>query len=140
MSYHITQNVFIKLAESRKVEIQTKANFRPIRQSSTHFITFHHPGGRRRPLRSGRHRQKSKPKPIGSRIRPNPGRVLIQMAPGPEIDAYIVIRSKVSMSASWFVIAAALAGSASALAAPKALASPGDPKLVSIHPFTGQRG
>jgi hypothetical protein len=48
-----------------------------------------------------------------------------------------VIGFEVSMSASRlaiFVVAALLAG------APKAPDSPSDPKLVSIHPFTGQRG
>ncbi|MCU1273062.1 MAG: hypothetical protein JWO48_493, partial [Bryobacterales bacterium] len=45
------------------------------------------------------------------------------------------------MSAGWLVIlAAVLSGSASALAAPKAVDAPGDPKLISVHPFTGQRG
>src|SRR6266568_7016960 len=43
------------------------------------------------------------------------------------------------MSASWFLIATAL-GASAALAAPKALDAPGDPKLVSIHPFTAERG
>ena len=33
-----------------------------------------------------------------------------------------------------------IAASASAFAAPKAPESPGDPKLISVHPFTGQRG
>src|SRR5258706_2105949 len=45
------------------------------------------------------------------------------------------------MSAAGLVIlAAVIGGSASALAAPKAVDAPGDPKLISVHPFTGQRG
>ncbi len=45
------------------------------------------------------------------------------------------------MSAAWFAIfAAVLGGGASALAAPKGPAAPGDPKLVSVHPFTGRPG
>src|SRR5882724_928047 len=53
-------------------------------------------------------------------------------APRPEIKAHKMIRSEVRMSPSWLVIAAALTGSASAsaFAAPKAIATPGDPKLV----------
>src|SRR5437773_1415238 len=38
------------------------------------------------------------------------------------------------------MLVALLAGSASALAPPKAPDPPGEPKLVSVHPFTGQRG
>src|SRR5881396_4254233 len=38
------------------------------------------------------------------------------------------------------MLVALLAGSASALAPPKAPDPPGEPKLVSIHPFTGQHG
>src|SRR5206468_12570451 len=74
---------------------------------------------------------KTKPNSTGAKFTP---------APIPEIDAHKMIRSEVRMSASWLVIAVALTGSASAFAAPKAITTPGDPKLVSIHPFTGQRG
>src|SRR5258708_2705902 len=70
----------------------------------------------------------------------DPHRAQFTLAPSPEIKAHKMIRSEVRMSPSWLVIAAALTGSASALAAPKAPAPPGDPKLVSMHPFTGHRG
>src|SRR5882762_4296249 len=57
------------------------------------------------------------------------------------IDQLIMIGSKVRMSALWFaIVVAVLGGSASALAAPKAPVAPGDPKLVSVHPFTGRPG
>jgi len=60
--------------------------------------------------------------------------------PYPEIDDDKVLRSEVRMLAAWIVLAALLGGSVSALAAPKGVDAPGDPKLLSIHPFTSQRG
>ena len=54
-----------------------------------------------------------------------------------------MLGSEVDMSASGFaifVVTAALGGSVAALAAPKAQDAPGEPKLISVHPFTGQRG
>src|SRR5882762_7256079 len=44
------------------------------------------------------------------------------------------------MSATWIGIIAAVLGGMPALGAPKAPVAPGDPKLVSVHPFTGRPG
>src|SRR5207249_1605953 len=106
---------------------------------STQFITFHQS---RAPYRwkSAPPGPKFKTKPNFRALPQDPHRAQFTPAPIPEIKAHKMIRSEVRMSPSWLVIAAALTGSASAFAAPKAIATPGDPKLVSMHPFTGERG
>ena len=48
-----------------------------------------------------------------------------------------MIACEVRMSSRLAII---IIAASAALAAPKAPDSPGDPKLISVHPFTGQRG